>query len=88
MKNGKIHKALNTDIPHTQYYDISRSDHDMDSVFSLPPSAEVEMGDDIPRSVSPLTSLASSSSISVTQNAAVADNSGEVDRQRQLAINK
>ena len=61
----------------------------MQSVYSLPPSGEVEMGDDIPRdeiprSVAPLTS-SSSSSMSVTQNAAVADNSGEVERQRQLA---
>ena len=61
----------------------------MQYVYSLLPSGEVEMGDDIPqdeipRSVSPLTS-SSSSSMSVTQNAAVADNSGEVERQRQLA---
>ena len=61
----------------------------MQSVCSLPLSGEVEMGDDIlrdeiPRSVSPLTS-SSSSPISVTQNVAVADDSGEVERQRQLA---
>ena len=55
----------------------------MQSVYSLPPSDEVEMGDDKQRSASPLTSI---SSISVTQNqnAAVADNSGEVERQRQI----
>ena len=66
-----------------QFYNIARSGHDMQSVYSLPPSDEVEMGDDKQRSASPLTSI---SSISVTQNqnAAVADNSGEVERQRQI----
>ena len=59
----------------------------MHSVFSLPPSGEVEMGDDIPRSLSPLTTLSSRSAMSdvAHQSSAVADNSGEVDRQRQLA---
>ena len=41
--------------------------------------------DEIPRSLSPLTTLTSSSSMSVNQNAAVADISGEVERQRQIA---
>ena len=86
LRTELIHKALNTN---TKYYDISRSDHDMQYVYSLPPSGELEMGDDIPRdeiprSVPPLTD-SSTSSMSVTQNAAVADNSGEVERQRQLA---
>ena len=48
----------------------------------VPPSDEVEMGDDIPRSVSTLTSI---SAMSVIQTAAVANNSGEVERQRQIA---
>ena len=50
----------------------------------LPPSGEVEMGDDIPR---PLSSLTSSSAMSgvANPNSAVAYNSGELERQRQLA---
>ena len=60
----------------------------MHSVYSLPPSDEVEMGDDIPRdeiprSVPPLTN-SSMSSMSVTLNAAVVDIDGEVERQRQI----
>ena len=59
----------------------------MQPVYSLPPSDEVEVGDDIPRdeiprSLSPLTGI---SAMGVTQNAAVADNSGEIERQRQIA---
>ena len=61
----------------------------MQSVYSLPPSDEVEIGDDIPRDEIPrvLSSLTSISAMGVTQNqnAAVADNSGEVERQRQIA---
>ena len=54
----------------------------MKSHYSIPPSDEVEMGDDIPRDEIPRSS---SSSVSVTRNAAVADISGEVERQRQIA---
>ena len=52
----------------------------------VPPSDEVEMGGDIPRSVPTSTSLTSSSVMSdVAQSSAVADYSGELERQRQLA---
>ena len=61
----------------------------MESHHSIPPSDEVEMGDDIPRDIKPrsVSSLTSSSisAMSGTQNAAVAGNSGELERQRQLA---
>ena len=62
----------------------------MQSVYSLPPSDEVEMGDDkprdeIPRSVSSLTSSGRSSMSVNHQSSAVADISGEIERQRQIA---
>ena len=78
----KVNKALNTNIAHTQYDSTSQSDHDMESVYSLPLSDEVEMGDDIPHSISSLTS--SSVMSGVIQSAAVADYSSELDRRRQL----
>ena len=57
----------------------------MESVYSIPPSDEVEMGDDIPHSVSTLISLTSSSVMSdAAQSSAVAEYSGELERQRQL----
>ena len=61
----------------------------MHSVYSLPQSDDVEMGDDvprdeIPRSVSPLTS-SSISAKSGTQNGAVADIDGEIERQSKIA---
>ena len=74
-----INQAIN---PNTQFYNISRSDHDMQSVYSLPPSDEVEIGDDIP--VSPLTNI-SAMRATQNQNATEADHSGEVERQRHIA---
>ena len=57
LRTERVNEATN---PNTQFYNISRSDHDMQSVYSLPPSDEVEMGDsiprdEIPRSASPLS---------------------------------
>ena len=81
LRTERINQALN---PNTQFYSISRSDHDMESHYSLPPSDETEMVDDIPRDEIPRSSSSSMSAIQ-NQNAAVADNSGEVERQRQIA---
>ena len=75
LRTERINQALN---PNTQFHSISRSDHDMGSHYSIPPSDEVEMGGDIPRGEIPRSS---SSSMSV----AVADIDGEVERQRQIA---
>ena len=60
----------------------------MQSVYSAPPSDEVEMGDDIPRSETTwLPSLSRSSAMSdvAHQSPAVADIDGEVERQRHIA---
>ena len=80
LRTERINQALN---PNTQFYSISRSGHDMESHYSIPPSDEVEMGDDIPRDEIPRSS---SSSMSVAhQSSAVADIDGKIERQRQIA---
>ena len=81
LRTERVNQALN---PNTQFYSISRNDHEMESHYSLPPSDETEMVDDIPRDEIPRSSSSSMSAIQ-NQNAAVADNSGEVERQRQIA---
>ena len=80
-RTERVNQATN---PNTQFHSISRSDHEMESYYSLPPSNETEMGDDISRSLSPLSSI-SPMSVTQNQNVAVADNSGEVEGQRQIA---
>ena len=80
LRAGRVNQARN---PNTQFYSISRSDHDMGSHYSIPPSDAVGMGDDIPRDGIPRSS---SSSMSVAhQSSAVADIDGKVEGQRQRA---
>ena len=80
LRTERVNQALN---PNTQFCSISRSDHDMESHYSIPPSDEVEMGDDIPRDGIP-RSRGSSMSVA-RQGSAVADIDGEIERQRQIA---
>ena len=44
LRPERINQALN---PTTQFYDISRSDHEMESTHSLPPSIETEIRDNM-----------------------------------------
>ena len=85
LRTERVNRALD---PNTQLFNISRSDHDMQSVYSLPPSDEVEVGDGIPRSETTwLLSLSRSSAMSdvARQSSAVADIDGEIERQRHIA---
>ena len=85
LRTERVNQALN---PNIQFYNISRSDHEMESHYSLPPSDETEMGDDIPRSETtwlPSSSRSSALSDVAHQSSAAADNSDELERQRQIA---
>ena len=44
VRTDRINQALN---PTTQFCNLSRSDHDMESMHSLPPSIETEIGGDM-----------------------------------------
>ena len=90
LRTERVNQALN---PNTQLCTISRSDHEMGTNYSLSPSGETEIRDDmstrtIPRSETTwLPSLSRSPAISdvAPQSSAVADLSNELERQRQIA---
>ena len=94
LRTDRVNRALN---PNAQFYNTSRSDHDMESMQSLPPSDETEIRDDmstraIPRSETTyLPSLSRSQAMSddvANQSSAVADHTGEIERQRLIAENE
>ena len=79
LRTDRVNQALN---PNTQFYNLARSDQDMEPLHSLPPSEETEIRDDmstrtIPRSVNV-----------ANQSSAVADYTNEIERQRQIAENE
>ena len=86
LKTERVNQALN---PNTQFYNISRSNRDMETNYSLPPSDETEIRDDMSTSTIPcsettwLPSLSRSPAMSdvAHQSSAVADISDELERQ-------
>ena len=90
LRTERVNQALNLN---TQFCNISRSNHEMETTYSLLPSDETEIRDDmstrtIPRSETTwLPSLSRSSAMSdvAHQSSAVADISDELERQRQIA---
>ena len=87
LRTDKVNQALNTN---PQFYNISQSDHEMESIDSLPPSDETEIRDDMSTRTKTtyLPSLGSSQAMSVdvaNQSSAVADLTGEIERQKQIA---
>ena len=90
LRTERVNQALN---PNTQFYNISQSDHTIETNHSLPPSDETEIRDDrstrtIPRSETTcLPSLSRSPAMSdvAHQSTAVADLTQELERQRQIA---
>ena len=90
LRTERVNQALNTNA---QLYHMSQSDHEMESMHSLPPSNETEIRDDmstrtIPRSeTTTLPSLNRSQSMSdvAHQSSAVADLTNEIERQRQIS---
>ena len=90
LRTERVNQALNTNA---QFYHTSQSDHEMESMHSLPPSIETEIRDamstrTIPRSETTyLPSLNRSQSMSdvAHQSSAVADLTNEIERQRQIA---
>ena len=90
LRTERVNQALN---PNPQFYNISQSDHDMETMHSLSPSEDTEMRDDM--SVRPKTtylpSLGSNQAMSdnvANQSSAVADHTGESERQKQIAENE
>ena len=95
------HQELRTDrinqAPNPQFYNTPQSDHEMESMHSLPPSDETEIRDDMPTRTMPrsettyLPSLNSRQAMSdnvANQSSAVADLTGEIERQRLIAENE
>ena len=90
LRTERVTQALDTNA---QFGHIPQSDHEMESVHSLPPGVETEIRDDtsirtIPRSETTyLPSLNRSQSMSdvAHQSSAVADLTNEIERQRQIA---
>ena len=89
LRTERVNQALN---PNPQFYNISQSDHEMETMHSSSSSEDTEMRDDMAVS-SKTTSLPSldSNAMSVdvaNQSTAVADHTGEIERQRQIAENE
>ena len=91
LRAERVNQALN---PNPQFYNISQSDHDhdMETLHSSSASEDTGMRDDMAVS-SKTTSLPSldSNAMSVdvaNQSSAVADHTGEIERQRQIAENE
>ena len=89
LRTERVNQALN---PNPQFYNISQSDHEMETMHSSSSSEDTEMRDDMGVS-SKTTSLPSldSNAMSVdvaNQSTAVADHTGEIERQRQIAENE
>ena len=74
-----IHQALN---PNAQFYNIARSDHDLEPLHSLPPSD----GDDMSARTLPRSEASHQPGQDVANHSsAVADLTKEVERQKQIA---
>ena len=89
LRAERVNQALN---PNPQFFNISQRDHEMETMHSLASSEDTEMRDDMAVS-SKTTSLPSldSNAMSVdvaNQSTAVADHTGEIERQRQIAENE
>ena len=89
LRAERVNQALN---PNPQFFNISQRDHEMETMHSLASSEDIEMRDDMAVS-SKTTSLPSldSNAMSVdvaNQSTAVADHTGEIERQRQIAENE
>ena len=89
LRAERVNQALN---PNPQFFNISQRDHEMETMHSLSSSEDIEMRDDMAVS-SKTTSLPSldSNAMSVdvaNQSTAVADHTGEIERQRQIAENE
>jgi len=89
LRAERVNQALN---PNPQFFNISQRDHEMETMHSLSSSEDTEMRDDMAVS-SKTTSLPSldSNAMSVdvaNQSTAVADHTGEIERQRQIAENE
>ena len=91
LRAERVNQALN---PNPQFYNISQidHDHDMEPMHSLSTSEDTGMRDDMSVS-SKTTSLPSlgSNAMSVdvaNQSSAVADHTGEIERQKQIAENE
>ena len=94
LRTDRVNQALN---PNPQFCNIPESDHEMESMYSLPLSDETEIRDDMSTRTIPrpettyLPSSGSSQAMSVdvaNQSSAVADLTGEVERQRLTAENE
>ena len=92
LRTERVNQALN---PNPQFYNISQSDHDhdMETMHSLSTSEDTEMRDDMSVSAKTtyLPSLGSNQAMSVdvaNQSSAVADHTGEIERQKQIAENE
>ena len=90
LRTERVNQALN---PNLQFYNISQSDHEMETMHSLSSSEDTEMRDDM--SVRSKTTYQPSSgsnqamSVDVAnQSSAVADHTGEIERQKQIAENE
>ena len=89
LRAERVNQALN---PNPQFFNISQRDHEMETMHSLSSSEDTEMRDDMAVS-SKTTSLPSlgSNAMSVdvaNQSSAVADHTGEIERQKQIAENE
>ena len=90
LRTERVNQALN---PNPQFYNISQSDHEMETVHSLSASEDTEMRDDmsVRSKTTYLPSLGSGQAMSVdvaNQSSAVADHTGEIERQKQIAENE
>ena len=85
LRTERVNQAVNQNA---RYYNMAHSGQDMESQYSIPPSDETEMRDDMPQSGSSTTIYLPSlgdAEMEILQNAAIADYSEQVERQRQIA---
>ena len=90
LRAERVNQALN---PNPQFFNISQRDHEMETMHSLSSSEDTEMRDDMSVSskTTYLPSLGSNQAMSVdvaNQSSAVADHTGEIERQKQIAENE
>ena len=90
LRTERVNQALN---PNPQFYNISQRDHEMETMHSLSSSEDTEMRDDmsVRSKTTYLPSLGSNQAMSdnvANQSSAVADHTGEIERQKQIAENE
>ena len=78
LRSDRINQAL---YPNAQFYHLARSDQDMESLQSLPPSEETEIRDNMSTRTIPRSGNVAN------QSSAVAD-TDEIERRRQIAENE